>query len=194
MRNHQTKEGACEMDRKPIWQSLAIIVVAVLFVVGSAAPVEAKKGGRSIAGSYWALLDLGALGDPRIEALGVILDQNGSVLFTSEHEADKESPGVGAWRHLPGGKIGMGAASFRFGPNPIDSVCALVLVTSPPDNCVLKVGGTLSRDGNGGLEGDLFLTVENLDGSEVLTIPAPLPITMERLRPSDFPGALGELP
>ena len=188
------KERLREMSPKKIFKPLAMLAIAVLFVVGSAAPVEAQRGGRSIAGSYWALLDLGALGDPRIEALGVILDQNGAVLFTSEHEADKESPGVGAWGHLPGGKIGLGAASFRYGPNPADSICALVLVTSPPDNCVLIVGGTLSRDGGGGLEGDLFLTVESLDGSEVVTIPAPLPITMERLGLEDFPGALGELP
>ena len=139
------KERLLEMNPKQNFKPLAMLAISVLFVVGSAAPVEAQGGGRSIAGSYWALLDLGALGDPRIEALGVILDQNGAVLFTSEHEEDKESPGVGAWGHLPGGKIGLGAASFRYGPNPIDSVCALVLVTSPPDNCVLKVGGTVSR-------------------------------------------------
>ncbi len=131
---------------------LAVLAIGAFLVATSAAPVAAQ--GKDIAGSYWALLNLDAIVDGgRVETLGVILDQNGAVLFTSEHEADKESPGVGAWRHLPGGLIGMGASSFRFGPNPVDSICALIGVDSPPDNCVLKVGGTLSRDGAGGPRG-----------------------------------------
>ena len=132
---------------------------------------------------------LGALGTPRIEALYVVLDQSGAAVFSSEHEADKESAGIGVWQWIRGGRIGLGIASFRYGPNPTDSVCALVGVTSPPGNCVLKVGGTLSRQGDGSLAGALFLTIEDLDGAG-LTLPDEFPIIMRRLSLEDFPGAL----
>ena len=188
------------MNQKPILKSLAMLAIGVLFVVGNPVPVEV--GGEAIAGSYLALLDLGPLGfGSRIETFGVYLDDNGGVLMTSEHEDDKESAGVGVWEHLGGGLIGIGTFNFRFGPAPATSLCGFVGVTSPPDNCVLKLGATLSREhdsdsdsdsdsGGGVLVGELFLTIENLDGTVVHEFPPPLPITMERLRLEDFPGAL----
>jgi hypothetical protein len=166
-----------------------VLAIAVLLFLGDFARAEAAENESALAGPYMALLDLGALGAPRIEALGVYLDSNGGVLLMSEHEDDKESAGVGVWRLLRGGRIGIGVFSFRFGPEPGAGACGLIGVTSPPDNCILKVGGTLARK-KGFLEGELFLTIESLDGLTVLTVPAPLPITMERLSLADFPGAL----
>ncbi|MDX1384327.1 MAG: hypothetical protein R3190_11820 [Thermoanaerobaculia bacterium] len=167
--------------------SFVTVLAVGALVFSSAGPAVAQGG--SIAGSYWAFLDLGALGAPRIEQLGIILDDNGSVLLVSEHEDDKESTGVGAWGHLPGGLIGMGVASFRYGGAM--PVCDLVGETSPPDNCILKVGGVLGRDPDGGLSGIMYLTVENLAGSSVLEFaPLEFPITMEKLGLGDFPGAL----
>jgi hypothetical protein len=166
-----------------------MLVIAVLLVLGNSAPVDAAEDEGGLAGPYLALLDLGALGAPRIEMLGVYLDNNGGVLMISEHEDDKESAGVGVWRVLKGGRVAMGISSFRYGPQPGAGACGVIGVTSPPDNCVLKVGGTLARK-RGFLEGELFLTIESLDGLTVVTIPAPLPITMERLSLADFPGAL----
>lgn len=165
--------------------SILALCCTLLLVSG---PADAR--GRDVPGSYVAQLDLGPLGEPRIETLYVILDNNGSLLFTSEHEADKESPGVGFWRHHGAGEIGMGAASFRYGPNPDDSICALVAVDSPPGNCVLKIGGTMSRQAGGGFAGEVFLTVETVDGGTVLTLPPALPMTLRQLTLGDFPGAL----
>ena len=172
-------------------KSLLVLAVAVLFVVGAPLPVAADDDDRPsrVAGAYRAELDLGALGAPRIEILYVIMGLEGSVLFTSEHEADKESAGVGIWRRVSGGGIFLGAASFRYGPDPATSACAGVGVTSPPGNCVLKVGGTVERQGDGSYAGNLFLSIETTDASSVIEVPAPLPITMERLTPGDFPGA-----
>ena len=180
------------MKKGPILKSLVVLAMGVLFVVGNPVPVKAEVSAKDVAGSYLALLDLGGLGAPRIEASLVYLDQNGGVLSTTEHEADKESAGVGVWKHLPGGQIGMGVSSFRFEPDPATSVCGLVGVTSPPDNCVLKFGGILSPQADGSLAGDLFLTIETLDGSMVLAFPGDpaLPISMKRLSLEDFPGAL----
>lgn len=178
------------MKRERILRRLGVLAVTLLVVAGNPQPVEADGNANSIAGSYRAELDLGPLGTPRIEALYVILDQNGSVLFTSEHESDKEATSVGAWKYLPGGQIGLGAATFRYGPDPASSICDLVGVVSPPDNCVLKVGGTVSRQADQTLAGEMLLTVENLDGSAVITLPAALPIVMRRLTLADFPGAL----
>ena len=168
-------------------RTTALSLATALAVILSVVPAGAQ--GFGIAGAYRAELDLGALGEPRIEILYVILDQSRSVLFTSEHEADKESPGVGVWRPLGGGQIGLGASSFRYGPDPESSICGLVEVESPPGNCVLKVGGTVIRHGSGTLAGDLFLSIETTDGSVVLELPGALPIVMERLSLEDFPGA-----
>jgi len=175
------------MRRNPLSRSLAtVLAMAVLLGIGG--PARAEADGEGLAGSYLALLDLGALGAPRIEALGVYLDSNGGALLISEHEADKESAGVGVWRMVRGGRIALGIFSFRYGPEPGEGACGLIGVTSPPDNCVLKVGGTLARK-KGHLEGELFLTIESLAGLTVVTVPAPLPIVMETLRLEDFPGA-----
>jgi hypothetical protein len=190
------KEG-CEVNhQKAVSKVLAMLVVGVLFVVGDPMPVQARgasAGARAtsdIPGSYLAMLDLTPLGfGPRIEALGVVLDSGGRALFISEHEADRESAGVGVWGHLRGGMIGLGILSFRIGPEPATSICGLVGATSPPENCFLKVGGTLGRTTGGGLEGELFLTIESLDGMSVVTLPNPLPLSMERLSLQDFPGA-----
>lgn len=185
------------MNQTPALRSFATFVIGMLFVVGNPVPAEAQgtsAGARAtsdIPGSYLAMLDLTPLGfGPRIEALGVSLDSGGRALMVSEHEADKESAGVGVWGHVRGGMIGMGILSFRIGPDPASSICGLVGATSPPENCYLKVGGTLGRKAGGGLEGELFLTIESLDGADVFTFPNPLPISMERLSLQDFPGAL----
>ena len=185
------------MNQDPVLKSLAMLLIGLLVVVGAPAPVDAQaasadaRATSDIPGSYLAMLDLTPLGfGPRIEALGVVLDSGGRALFISEHEADKESAGVGVWGHLRGGRIGLGILSFRIGPDPASSICGLVGATSPPDNCFLKVGGTLSRESGGGLEGELFLTIESLDGMNVFTFPNPLPLSMEPLRLEDFPGAL----
>jgi hypothetical protein len=179
------------MNGKSMLNRLAMLGVAVMLVAGNPAAVMADghDQGQRVAGPYVALLDLGALGEPRIEKLFVILDDNGSVLFASEHEADKESTSVGAWERMGGGMIGLGAAGFRYGPDPASSICAFVGVDSPPGNCVLKVGGTVAPQTGGGFAGELFLTIESVDGGTVLTLPPPLPISMERLGLGDFPGA-----
>ncbi len=166
--------------------NLVVAVVTAVLLAGAAG--AQGFGPFGIPGAYRAELDLGALGEPRIEILYVILDANRSVLFTSEHEADKESPGVGAWRPIGGGQIALGAASFRYGPDPETSICGVVEVESPPGNCVLKVGGTVRRQGSGVLGGDLFLAIETTDGSTSVELPGALPIVMERLSASDFPG------
>lgn len=185
------------MNQEPVFKSLAMLVIGVLVVVGNPAPVEAQSASAEaratsdVPGSYLAMLDLTPLGfGPRIEALGVYLDSGGRALFISEHEADKESAGVGLWGHLRGGMIGMGIVSFRYGPDAASSICGLVGAISPPENCFVKVGATLGRKTGGGLEGEMFLTIESLDGTNVFTFPNPLPISMERLTLQDFPGAL----
>jgi hypothetical protein len=186
----------CAVNRKSVSKALTVLAVCLLFAVGDSVPVEAQAtsgGARAtsdIPGSYWAQLDLTPLGfGPRIEALGVSLDSGGRALMISEHEADKESAGVGVWRHVRGNRIGLGMLSFRIGPDPASSICGLVGATSPPDNCVLKVGGTLGRSTGGGLQGDVLLTIESLDGMDVFTFPNPLPISMVPLTLQDFPGA-----
>lgn len=176
------------MNQKLISKSLAVLAISMFLFVAN--PVRAQTEAKSIAGSYLALLDLGAFGAPRIETFYMILGRSGALLYTSEHESDKESPGVGVWKRLQGGEIGLGAASFRFGPDPASSVCALIAVVSPPDNCVLKIGGTVSQQADGSLAGELFLTVENLDGTVDFEFPGDVPISMTRLRLEDFPGAL----
>lgn len=187
------------MNQKVILKTLAMLTIGVLFAVANPARVEAQGVGgvgagtaaRDVAGSYLALLDLTPLGfGPRIETLGMILDDDGSVVMTSEHEEDKESAGVGVWQHLGSGAIGIGVASFRLGPDPGTSICGVVGLTSPPDNCFLKVGGVLVRADGGGLVGELLLTVETLDGATQFVFPDPLPIAMRRLTLDEFPGAL----
>lgn len=175
--------------KRQLMVSAAMAFVLIVTGVAFIEPVEARPQG--IAGSYVAELDLGGLGAPRIEILYMILDQNRSVLFTSEHEGDKESAGIGTWRRIPGGGIALGVASFRYGPDPENSICGTVGVTSPPGNCVLKVGGTVRRANDGTLVGELFLTVETTDGTTSFAFPGdpPLPIVMRRLSVDDFPGA-----
>ncbi len=174
-------------------KSTVCIVSLVMFVVGGALVTTPAEAGppAPVAGAYIADLDLGGLGAPRIEQLYVILGAHGSVLFTSEHEADKESAGIGSWKRLTRGRIGLGAASFRYGPDAETSICGTVGVESPPGNCVLKVGGTIRRVGHGAWAGELFLTVETLDGTTTFAFPGdpPLPISMRRLALEDFPGA-----
>lgn len=172
--------------------TVSFAMAIVLIAGGLAVNQPVMAGPQGVAGSYIALLDLGGLGAPRIETLYVVLDQNRSAIFTSEHEADKESAGIGRWRRLPGGKISLGIASFRYGPTADTSICGTVGVDSPPGNCVLKVGGMLDRGDGGSLTGDLFLTVETLDGTTSFAFPGdpPLPIVMYRLTLEDFPGAL----
>jgi hypothetical protein len=183
------------MHQKRVSKWLALVVVATLVGVGpvTGEPPHASPRARAssdIPGSYLALLDLTPLGfGPRIEALGVSLDSGGRALMISEHENDKESAGVGVWEHLRAGRIGLGILSFRIGPDPASSICGLAGATSPPDNCFLKVGGTLGRATGGGLEGELLLTIESLDGSVVFTFPEPLPLVMQPMTLADFPGA-----
>jgi hypothetical protein len=158
----------------------------LLGLIVASPTVFATTGEGSIPGTYSALLDLEPLGTPRIEALGVVLGRDGGVIIVTEHEADKESTGVGIWERLPGGLIGMGALSFRFGPDPVASICGLVGVISPPGNCVLKFGATLRQEMDGILVGEMIITVESTDGSVVLVLPDALPIFMEPLRLEDF--------
>jgi hypothetical protein len=84
----------------------------------------------------------------------------------------------------------VGLLSFHIGPEPTSSLCSLVGATSPPDNCILKVGGVLSRSGGGSLAGEILLTIESVDGAHAVTFPHPLPLTAERMSLEDFPGAL----
>jgi hypothetical protein len=172
-------------------RSLAVLAIGALCVVASpvavAAADSAPVGGQSIAGAYLGLLDLTPLGfGPRIETVYIVLDNSGAAVFTSEHEEDKESAGVGVWQQISHGTIGLGVASFRYGPDIATSICALVGVDSPPGNCVLKVAGTVARAEGGGLEGALLLSVEDLDATVVVTIPAWLPLSMEKLTLGDF--------
>ncbi len=118
------------------------------------------------------------------EDFGFVLHTDGTVLASSEHEVDDvESAGIGVWKHLPGGQIGMGVFNYRIGTA---GGCALIFGIVPPDNCLLKLGATLDRRKGGGLVGFAFLSFETLDGT-VVTIPVPLPITLERLSLEDFP-------
>ena len=172
-----------ELTHKRILKVIVTLALALLIALANAAPVMAQGGARDIAGSYIALLDLEGLREPPIETLYVVLDLSGSALFVSEHEDDKESTGVGVWRHLRGGKIGMGVASFRYA-NP---ACELVGAPSPPNNCVLKVGGTLERVHGGGLEGELAATLESVDATVVVPLGS-FPVVMEKLELGDFPS------
>lgn len=137
-----------------------------------------------IHGAYIAQLDLNPAGLMRIEGFGFVLHKDGTVIASSEHEVDDvESAGIGVWKRLRGGKIGVGVFNFRIGTA---GGCAAIFGIVPPDNCVLKLGATLDREKGGGLVGNAFLSFETLDG-DVFTIPVPLPIVMERLSLEDFP-------
>lgn len=170
--------------KQHIMKSLAVAAVGALLIVGSAAPAEA-----GVAGPYSARLDLSGIGADRVESLGVILHRSGAVTFISEHEGDKESTGVGVWKNLGGGKISIGLFSFRFGPDPATSICGVIGVTSPPDNCSLQVGGVLMRNGQK-LEGELTLSLKKKGGkSAPVVLGGPLNLRMKPLRLSRFPGA-----
>ena len=142
---------------------------------------------RGISGTYIAQLDVGALGDPRgTEFLGFVLHRDGTVSYNSEHEfMDLESAGIGVWKRLRGGRIGLGVLTYRVGEG---SACALFFGIAPPANCVLKLGATLDRKRGGRLVGELTLTFETVDGETLFILP-PLGIKMERLSLRDFPGA-----
>lgn len=141
---------------------------------------------RPVHGAYTAELNLNPLGLDRIEAFGFALHTGGTVVASSEHEVDDlESAGIGVWKALPGGQIGVGVFNFRIGTA---GGCTLIFGTLPPDNCLLKLGATLERAEGGGLVGNALLSFEALDGT-IVTIPVPLPFTMKRLSLGDFPGA-----
>ena len=164
------------------------IVVSVIFLSYLATPAWADGGGpRSIHGAYTAQLDLNPIDIDRIEAFGFVLHTDGTVIASSEHEVDDlESAGIGVWKRLPGGQIGVGVFNFRIG---IAGGCAFFGIL-PPDNCILKLGATLARQEGGGLVGNALLSFATLDGVVLLTIPVDLPIAMTRLSLEDFPGAM----
>lgn len=171
------------MKGRPILKSLAVVAIGALFIVGSAVPA-----GAAIAGPYIARLDLGPIGVERIEILGVILHESGAVTFMSEHEGDKESAGVGVWEDLGGGLISIGVFSFRYGPTPETSICGVVGVTSPPNNCFLQVGGILMQSGKN-FVGELILSIKKKGKNDPVVLGGPLPVRMRPLLPSRFPGA-----
>jgi len=141
---------------------------------------------RPIGGAYRAQLDLNPLDVERIETLGMVLHADGTVSYNSEIESfDSESAGIGVWKRLRGGQIGLGVLGFRVGDA---SGCAAIFGLVPPDNCILKAGATLDREEAGRLVGSVILTFETLDGVQ-FSLP-PLPLTMEPLGLEDFPGAL----
>lgn len=177
----------------PCWgqimmKNVSLIVSAIILsYLATPSWADGKDHRRPIHGAYTAQLDLNPLGAVRIEAFGFILHADGTVNATSEREPDDlESAGIGLWKRLSRGQIGVGVVNFRLGNA---GGCALVFGIVPPDNCVLKLGATLDREEGGGLVGNALLSFETFDG-EVVTIPVPLPITMERLSLDDFPGAI----
>ncbi len=161
------------------------LIVGAIFLLYLAAPSWAGGGEpRAIHGAYTAQLDLNPLEIERIEGFGFVLHTDGTVVASSEHEVDDlESVGIGVWKRLPGGKIGVGVFNFRIGTM---GGCAFFFNISPPGNCILKLGATLDRAEGGGLVGNAFLSFKPLDGMG-FTIPVMLPITMERLSLEDFP-------
>lgn len=94
-----------------------------------------------------------------------------------------ESAGIGVWKRLRDGKVGLGVFNYRLGTA---GGCTLFFGVVPPDNCTLKLGATLDRRQGGGLVGYAFLSFETLDGV-IVPIPVPLPITLEKLGLDDFP-------
>lgn len=165
-----------------------LLIVSAIFLSYLATPSWADgKQPRSIHGAYTAQLDLNPLGIERIEAFGFVLHTDGTVIASSEHEVDDlESVGIGVWKRLPRGQIGVGYFNFRIGTG---GGCA-AFGFFPPENCTLKLGATLDRAAGGGLVGNALLSFATTDGVVLLTIPVPLPFAMQRLSLEDFPGAM----
>lgn len=162
--------------------AVACAIVMALFASPSWAD---GRGHHRIVGAYSAKLDLNPLGVNRIEAMAIILHQNGTVNYISEHEPnDLESAGIGVWKRLSKKRIGVGILNFRMG---VEGGCTFI-GAFPPDNCVLKLGATLEQKARGHLVGELVLSFESVDAGP-LVLP-PLPFSMERLKIEDFPGAL----
>ena len=164
------------------------LLACAIFLMSFASPSWAEGAhGRPIHGLYVAELDLRPLGIDRIEKIALYLHKDGAVSYISEHELDDlESAGVGTWKRLRTGRIGLGVLTYRFG---IASACPLVGLTSPPDNCVLKLGANLRQKKGGALVGKLLLTLEG--AGQQLVIPVPLPFTMRPEWLVNFPGAFG---
>ncbi len=168
---------------------VTVAIGAVLLIGGfspleAGEPLEASRLAKGITGTYWGQLDLTALNpaSPRIESVGLYLDPFGGVFLTSEHEpGNLEAAGIGTWEHLGGGLIGIGVLSYRL---PFTAAPDGTIVSD--GGPVLKLGGTVSRDGNRGLVGSLTLSINDtpiVDG---------LPASFDRLTVADFPGASGE--
>jgi len=140
---------------------------------------------RSIHGAYTAELDLRPLDIPVIEAFGFVLHTDGTLIATSEHEVDDlESAGIGVWKPLPGGRIGLGYFNFRIGTG---GGCTILFGIVPPENCSVKLGATVDRE-DGRHVGEALVSFETRDGT-IVTLPVFLPFTMTRLSLEDFPGA-----
>ncbi len=176
------------------WTKSLLTICVCVFASGAATAnvgqgaSAAQNYGERVNGAYVARLDLRPLGIMHTEAMAIILHKNGTVNFVSEHEMnDLGSSGLGVWKRGSKRHISMGILNYRSG---VEGVCQLIAV-SPPDNCVLKLGAKLTRKSRGRYVGEMFLTVEAPDHLDVdtLAIPIALPMTMERMRLGDFPGA-----
>ena len=162
------------------------LVVSAIFLSYLAAPASADENKpRSIHGAYTAELDLNPINIPLVERFGFILHTDGTLVASSEHEVDDmESVGIGVWKSLPRGQIGLGYFNFRIGTM---GGCTVIFGVVPPENCTLKLGATVERE-DGGLVGNALISFEKRDGT-VVTIPVLLPFAMTRLSLEDFPGA-----
>jgi hypothetical protein len=185
------------MKEKDFPSATGVLLIGALLLIASAGGLQAQGGNqpvfssgfqRGVAGLYVGTLDFTPLGIPSLEPIALRLDQLGGAILVSFHEeTERESATIGIWENVGGGRLGLGIIMYRRG------TAACSVITAPDgaadDTCVLRIGATLSRDGDDGLVGSIVLTFEEVDattGDTVQVITPPLPTVFERQTLADF--------